>query len=112
MTLSGLLKRERVAGTAVPLVDSLLYSRRMCKIRSVARNRAVQYEGTFRAGYPRYRSGRGSRNGLSGLTRCVVRTGVRSVTFILFPTEFWIAIFLILLNFIVMMCNFSSGCRV
>ena len=45
MTLSGLLKRERVAGTAVPLEGSLLYSRRMCTIRSVARNRAVQYGG-------------------------------------------------------------------
>lgn len=45
MTLSGLLKRECVAGTAVPLLDCLQHSRWTLTLRSVARNRAVQYEG-------------------------------------------------------------------
>lgn len=68
-------KRQRVAGTTVPLLGSLQHSRRIQTHRSVDRNRTVVYEEHSYQGMPDTGQGGGGgiRYGVSAFTRDVVQ---------------------------------------
>lgn len=70
-----LFKRQRVAGTTVPLLGSLQHCQRIQTHRSVARNRTVVYEEHSSHGMPDtgQGGGGGTRYGVSAFTRDVVQ---------------------------------------